>query len=65
MRIFKIPVSYEVYGTVEIEANTLKEAMKYAQENIDDLPLADEPQYIDDSYEIGELEVAELINGVA
>ena len=64
MKIFKIPVTYEIYGTVDISANTLEEAIEYANKNIDDLPLADDPNYVDDSYEIGDIDIAKHINGV-
>lgn len=64
MRIFKIPVTYEVHGTVDIEANTLEEAMKYANDNIDDLPLVEAPEYVDGSYEINDFDMAKFINGI-
>lgn len=63
MKIFKIPVSYEVYGTVEVEANTLEEAFDKAHKDIDSLPLVDDAQYIDDSYEIGDIDLARYLNG--
>lgn len=62
METFKIPVTYSVYGHIEIEANTLEDAWKYAKNNIDELPLADEPEYVYDSYEVEDLEIAESIN---
>ena len=52
MKIFKIPVTYKSWGLIEVEAETLADAYKYAEENINDLPLPQEPEYIDDSYEI-------------
>lgn len=63
MAIFKIPVTYEVYGHIEIEANTLEEAFDKAHKDIDNLPLVDDPQYIDDSYEIGDIDMARYLNG--
>lgn len=48
-----IPVSWEVYATVQITGvHNLAEAYEVAQEYIDDLPLATDPEYIDASYKI-------------
>lgn len=63
MRYYKIPVSYSVYGEVEVEANSLEEALEYAKNNIRDLELPDDPQYIEDSYEINDdIELLRCIN---
>lgn len=63
MQYYKIPVSYSVCGEVEIEANSLEEALEYAKDNIRDLELPDEPQYIEDSYEINDdIELLKAIN---
>jgi len=61
---FKIPVTYEMQGMVEVEAPTLEKAVQYANENIDDLPLPDDPSYIEASYEINDddFELIELLN---
>lgn len=48
-----IPVSWEVYATVTITGvANLEEAYQVAQDYIDDLPLATEPDYIDGSFKI-------------
>lgn len=54
MRKFKIPVSWEMCGIIEIEADTLKEAIERAKENEDALPLPDDGEYIDASFVIDE-----------
>jgi len=60
---FKIPVTYELYGYVIVEARTLKEAIKYAVDNIDDLPLPDNPEYVDGSFVVEEdFDVVKCIN---
>ena len=65
MAIFKIPVQYEVYGEVEVEASSLEEAIQYAKNNIEDLPLADEPEYIDGSYQINDdMNLIKDVNGI-
>ena len=51
MNKFKIPVSWECYGEVEIEANSLDEAIKIALEKQDELPLP-ESNYVDGSFKI-------------
>lgn len=51
-KTFKIPVVYQSWGLVEVEAKSLKEAVKYAEDNLAELPLPDEPAYVEDSYEI-------------
>lgn len=51
-RKYYIPVSWEVWDKVEIQAESLEDAVKYVKENIDDIPLGTEPEYIDGSYKI-------------
>lgn len=51
-RKYYIPVSWEVWDKVEIEAESLEDAVKFVKENIDDIPLGTEPEYIDGSYKI-------------
>lgn len=48
---FVVPVSWEVYSTVEVVAPTYEEAVKIAKEKIDDIPLGD-AEYVDASYKI-------------
>lgn len=52
MKKFEIPVSWEVWDTVEIEAESFDEAVKWLEENIDEVPLGTEPEYVLNSYEI-------------
>lgn len=44
---FNVVVEYAMYGTISVEAENLEEAMKFAENNIDELPLPDEPEYVD------------------
>lgn len=63
MKTFKIPVTWEEYGYVEIEANSIEEALEYANKNIDELPLPDDNHYVDGSYVIEQdIEVIKLLN---
>ena len=53
MKKFKIPVKWEVYGTIEIEANSLEEAIQQFDEveiNGEGYYLPLENYYIDDSF---------------
>lgn len=52
MKTFKIPVEYTNYGTVEIQAENLEEAIKYALKNVDELPLPDDSEYMEGTYSI-------------
>lgn len=48
-----IPVSWEVYSTIRVYgAKNLEEAVEYAREHSDEIPLGD-AEYIDGSYKIG------------
>lgn len=49
---YLIPVVYQVYGRVEVEADSPEKALQYAIDNQDDLPLPDESFYLDDSFQI-------------
>lgn len=59
MKKFSIPVTWEVWDKIEIEAETIEEAIKYVKENIDTIPLGTEPEYIDGSYKIDDGENGE------
>lgn len=61
-KIWKIPVSWESYGTVEIKANSLEEAIFIFDETIDDLPLPDDSNYVDASFKRSDFEFCKLIN---
>ena len=49
MKTWKIPVTWEMCGIVEVEANTLEEAMELALDNDVELPEGD---YVDDSFDL-------------
>lgn len=50
MKRWKIPVSWEMFGIVEIEANTLEEALEMAWDDFVDIP--DNGNYIDASWRV-------------
>lgn len=49
MKTWKIPVTWEMYGTVEIKANTLEEAFELAED--DSIPLPD-GDYVNASWKV-------------
>ena len=63
---FSIPVIWEVWDKVEVEAETIEEAIQYVKDNLDTIPLGTEPEYIDGSYRIddgdnGEADIEETV----
>lgn len=51
---FEVPVSYLLCGMVDVEAHSFDEALEYAKEHIDELPLPKNPGYVEGSYQIDE-----------
>lgn len=51
MNIWRIPVTWECFGVVEIQANTLEEAMEIARDD-DTVPLPTKSSYVDGSWQL-------------
>lgn len=51
MKEWRIPVVWQEYGFVNIEADTLAEAMKIARDDDGEIPLP-EGNYVDDSWQL-------------
>lgn len=51
-KTFKVPVEWEVWDFVEVEAESFEKAIKYVLDNKDEIPLGTTPEYIDGSYKI-------------
>jgi hypothetical protein len=58
-KFYEIPCSWEVYGTVEVEAADLDEAI--AKVEADDFPLPNKASYVDASFEV-DRDIAEELN---
>ena len=58
-KYYEIPCTWEVYGTMEVEADSLEEAIALAER--DDSPMPDESDYVDGSFQI-DRDIAEEIN---
>ena len=52
MKKFSIHVTWQVWSKIEIEAETIEDAVEYVKENLDALPFGTDPEYIDGSYNI-------------
>ncbi|HHX71169.1 MAG TPA: hypothetical protein GX708_24380 [Gallicola sp.] len=52
MKKFKVGTSYRVWGTVEVEAETLEQAIEYAKNHKEYIELPINPEYIEGSFEI-------------
>ena len=50
VKTFKIPVSWELYGYVEIEADSIEEAINIFDAEIDDWDLPSNSSYVDGSF---------------
>lgn len=49
---FLIPVSWTVYSTIRVEADSLEDALEIALKKCDRIPISSECEYVDDSYVI-------------
>ncbi len=52
MKTWKIPVTWEVYGTVEVEADMLEDAIDIARDDEGVIPLPDDSDYVDGSWRV-------------
>lgn len=57
MKKWIIPVGWEVYATIEVEAETLEEAIEIAVDDDGEIPLPTDNGYVDGSWKVeGEYE---------
>lgn len=54
--LWKIPVTWEMYGCVRIEAETLEEAMSIVEDPDGRIPLPDDGAYVDGSWTLSSTE---------
>lgn len=59
MKYYKVPVTWEMYGVVEIEADSAEEAIEIARDDQGILPLP-EGYYVDDSWRLSHDDMDEL-----
>lgn len=60
MKTWRIPVSWEMCGIVTVEATTLEAAMDIARDESSDVPLPDDGNYVDGSWDLSMEEVDEI-----
>ena len=63
-KIFRLPVTWEVCGFVNVEAESLEEAVQDFKENVDEYELpTDDCEYVDGSFRLTEdnIEILKLI----
>ena len=58
-KYYEIPCVWEVYGTLEVEASSLEEAIELAER--DDSPMPADSDYVDGSFQV-DRDIAEEIN---
>ena len=52
MKTYLVPVVYSMYGRIEIDAESAEDAIMIAENSIDELPLPQDADYLEDSFEI-------------
>ena len=52
MKTYKVPVVYQMFGYVEMEADSIDNAVKKVHNNIDSIPLPYDADYVEGSFEI-------------
>lgn len=58
--LWKIPVTWEMYGCIEIEADTLEKAMKIGADPDGELPLPTNGSYVDGSWQLSSTDPNEV-----
>lgn len=53
----KLPVTWEVCGIIEVEANSIEEAIDYFDENCDHIKLPKDFEYVDGSFNLSDSEI--------
>jgi len=61
-KIFKIPVTWEAYGVVEIEAESLTEALQIFDKTESTIELPYDSEYVDGSFRREDFETCKLFN---
>lgn len=60
MKTFKIPVSWEVFGMIEVEAKTIEEAIEIARDDEGVIPLPTDSDYVDGSWRVSGADPEEI-----
>lgn len=57
MKSWKVPVTWEVYGTVLVKADTLEDAIDIARDDEGVIPLPDDSDYVDGGWRVTDEDV--------
>lgn len=60
MKTYRVGVAYSMYGYLTVEANSVEEALKKANEANVSLAEVEEAEYLDDSWDVDNESIAEL-----
>lgn len=60
MKTWKVPVIWEACGIVEVEANTMAEALVIAKDDDGVIPLPKESEYVDGSWDLSDDNAEEI-----
>lgn len=60
-KFWKIPVTWESYGVVEVEGNSPEEALENFKKHIDEYELPEQQHYVDDSFRLSSDDDEEVI----
>lgn len=52
MKQWEIPVVWTMMGTIKVEAETLAEAIEIARDERGEIPIPDNGEFLDDSWEV-------------
>ena len=53
-KFWRVPVTYEMYGILDVEADSAEEAYRKVRDNPDDYGLPEDASYVDDSFHVAD-----------
>lgn len=51
-KTYKVPVTWEAYGIIEVEAESYEEAFKIAQDEDGEIPIPTDSEYVEGSWRV-------------
>ena len=60
MKTWRIPVVWSVFSVIEVEAETLEQAMEIAEDKEENIPLPTDLSYLDGSWELSSADADEI-----
>lgn len=62
-KIYLVPVYWEMFGRVSVEAESAEKAIEYALDHIDEYKLPEKAEYIDGSFEVDPAGIVKDLEG--